>query len=429
MQNYKVDGILYKNQKLNAWLATLQSNKLPNIELKLDRMFQFLELIGNPQQQLPPVIHVAGTNGKGSTIAFIHSILKAYGLQAHRYTSPHLVRFNERIVIANSQVDDAKLLEALEFLQPHFEIFPLTFFEATTALALHLFAKTRADFTLLEVGMGGRFDATNVVKNPHLTIITPISFDHQEFLGDSIAKIAFEKAGIIKPDVPVVVGAQQSAALEVINKRAVELNAPLFRINHEWNYQILANGDLHYQSNNIALTTPPPALLGEHQYHNAALAIASLDCLRLHITPQDIAAGIASAKWNGRLQKLDLTKFGLAQNIYIDGGHNEAGAEAIAAWLANLPRKPHLIMGLKADKKAEDFIKLLSPYATSICFVPITDVAFHSTESLKMLSQKMGVISTTAPNVKAALEQANSSQDILITGSLYLVGEVLRIFE
>jgi dihydrofolate synthase / folylpolyglutamate synthase len=419
--------------KLAQWLATLQSNKLPNIELKLQRMLQFLSEINNPQAKLPPVIHVAGTNGKGSTIAFLHAIIIQSGLTAHRYTSPHLVRFNERIIIKNQQATDSQLLDTLKDLEPYFTSFPLTFFEATTAIALHLFAKERADLTLLEVGMGGRFDATNVIESPQLTVITPISYDHQEFLGDDIAKIAFEKAGIIKPNVTSIIGEQPDEALQVIKARADLLNAPLFCLKYEWDYEITSDKYLHYKSETLEVIAPPPALLGLHQYHNAAVAIACIDCLNklnlhnININTQAISQGISGATWLGRLQKLDLSAHGFKQNIFLDGGHNQAGAEAIATWLQAHPCKPHLIIGLKSDKLAYDFINLLAPFCSSMCFVPVPNVAFHEPDSLKIIANKCGVVAEIAADVPTALQQAPAN-DILIAGSLYLIGEVLRIF-
>jgi dihydrofolate synthase/folylpolyglutamate synthase len=445
---------MHKNKELQQWLERLQNHgALPAIELKLERIQNFLARIGNPHLHLPPLVHIAGTNGKGSTLAFIHAIIEAAGLKAHRYTSPHLVRFNERFIIANEQISDAALLAAFQALEPNLTAHPLTYFEATTALGFWLFAQNKADFTLLEVGMGGRFDATNVVSNPSITAITPISLDHQEFLGETIAKIAFEKAGIIKEGAPCVVGVQHSHARQVIEIRAHELNAPLFRHGVEWNFEILPNKSLHYISESLNIITPPPALLGEHQYQNAALAIACVDMLSQNsdlplplgegrgvgkpspigrglgegFYEKAIQIGIAKATWQGRLQQISLKNHGIDNQIFVDGGHNEAGAESIVSWLQSLLKPPHLIMGLKADKDAHAFISKLAPFCASLHFVPVPDVDCHSPQILQQMAVSMGFTATAHSDILEAANNIPQQQTILITGSLYLVGEALSL--
>ena len=428
---------MHQNKELQNWVERLQNHgALPAIELKLERIQNFLARIGNPHLRLPPVVHIAGTNGKGSTLAFIHSIIEAAGLKAHRYTSPHLVRFNERFIVANEQISDASLLVALDALEPHLKAHPLTYFEATTALGFWLFAQNQADFTLLEVGMGGRFDATNVVLNPAITTITPVSLDHQEFLGDSIAKIAFEKAGIIKENVPCVVGVQHPHAMQVIESRAYELNAPLFRHGVEWNFEILPNKSLHYISKNLNIITPPPALLGEHQYQNAALAIACVDVIskgsgfRVQgLGDEAIKQGISTATWQGRLQQISLKNHGITNQIFVDGGHNEAGAESIASWLQSLLKPSHLIMGLKSDKDARAFIAKLAPFCASIKFVSVPDIACYVPQILQQMAVEMGYVATAHSDILQAANNIPASETILICGSLYLVGEALRFAE
>jgi dihydrofolate synthase / folylpolyglutamate synthase len=232
------------SRTLTTLLAALEQHPFPTVDLKLERVQQFLTRINLELEHLPPVIHVAGTNGKGSVLAFLHAMIEAAGMTAHRYTSPHLVSFHERFILANRQADDAQLVEALEPLMAELEAFPLTFFESATVLAFRLFTMHPADLTLLEVGLGGRLDATNIVPNPLATIIMPIALDHQHFLGDTIAAIAYEKACIIKPGVPCIIGHQPPEALEVIADYAARQHAPLYQLGQQWEYHVAADGSL-----------------------------------------------------------------------------------------------------------------------------------------------------------------------------------------
>ncbi len=429
-------------QQVQQWVERLQHHPtLPAIELKLERTEQFMSLLGNPHLHLPPIIHMAGTNGKGSTLAFLHAIINAANMSAHRYTSPHLVHFNERFIVADMQISDDDLLQTLNDIAPYLTSHSITYFEATTALAFQLFAQNDADFTLLEVGMGGRFDSTNIVQNPAITAIAPISLDHTEFLGDSIAKIAFEKAGIIKTNVPCVVGVQPADAIRVIEARANELHAPLFRHGVEWQLDILPDKSMRYHSQTLHITTNAPSLLGNHQYQNAALAIACVDVLMQNnhnFTPQAIQTGITSATWQGRLQRINL---GVPNEIYVDGGHNAAGAEMLAAWLQerglkerglqeqNMERGLHLIIGLKSDKNAHDFITKLAPFALGLHFVPISNVTCHAPQELVKMANSLGFTATNNTNIMQAVNNIPANEGILICGSLYLVGEALSLIK
>jgi dihydrofolate synthase/folylpolyglutamate synthase len=417
---------------IEEWVVRLQQHPLPTIELKLERMQHFLGLLDNPQTRIPPIVHIAGTNGKGSTLAFLHSILNAAGSSAHRYTSPHLVRFNERFIVRDIQAEDALLLEGLHALAPYIDICPLTYFEATTVLAFHLFAHTHADFTLLEVGMGGRLDATNVIHAPSLTVITPISFDHQEFLGNSIADIAYEKACIMKEGVPCVVGRQTDEALQVIKAYAQSLHVPLMVYGEDFAIDIHSDGTWDYHAGAQHMHLPAPSLQGIHQYDNAAVAVACATQLG-KVDHATIATGITRTHWQGRLQRLDAQAvecaFGISNPLYLDGGHNEAGAKAVAAWLKAQSQPYHVVMGVKADKDAALFIKLIAPYAASLTFIPLRDMPHHSPEILCSIAQQAGWHAHIAAHIAEAVTRiaATDTAPILVTGSLYLVGEVLSL--
>lgn len=423
---------------LNALLHELQNPNLSAIDLSLDRVTNYLQSIGNPQLRLPPVIHVAGTNGKGSTIAYLRAALQAQGLRVHQFTSPHLVRFHERIVIAGKEITDEQLLPLLQSIYNNRNELPLTFFEANTVAAFMAFAQTPADVVLLEVGMGGRFDATNVVPHPALTIITPVSMDHAEFLGDSIAKIAFEKSGIIKAGVPVIVAEQHPDALEVIEKVATERGAPMMRCGVEWNYR-RENNKLHYHSSTLSLYTDAPALVGKHQWGNAATALAALDCLHQadwNISYHAMQLGVSEARWPARLQKLtqgkDISPLPKTLSVWLDGGHNESAAHALAAWIAQREHPVHLVVGMT---KAKDAVAFLSPFvecAASVNVVPIE----HEPMAMPVSILKEAAIKTNGCcEVYASYQEAlralaaihhMQNANVLICGSLYLVGQVLQ---
>ena len=401
------------------------------IDLSLERMERLLVALGHPERALPPVIHIAGTNGKGSTQAMIRAGLEAAGKRVHAYTSPHLARFHERIRLAGTLISEPDLAALLDEVEVANAGAPITFFEVTTAAALLAFARSPADFTLLEVGLGGRLDATNVIDQPALTIITPVSIDHQQFLGETLPEIAGEKAGIIKRGVPVIIGPQQDAALEVIEARAARLGAPVLAYGQHW--QVWEErGRLVFQDETGLLDLPLPNLPGPHQIQNAGAALAALR----HLGMDEIAceAAVTRAKWPARMQRLrqgPLAEAAPEADLWLDGGHNPAAGEMIAATLAGLPRRPtHLICGMLNTKDVTGYLRPLAPHVTQLVAVSIPGEANTlSAEDTAAAASKVGIAASTAPSVAAALA-AITAQDanarVLICGSLYLAGRVLR---
>ena len=401
-----------------------------SIDLVLDRVHRLLDAVGHPETRLPPVVHVAGTNGKGSTLAMIRAGLEGAGDACHAYTSPHLARFHERIRVAGVLISEPALSELLAECEAANGDAPITFFEITTVAALLAFARTPADWTLLEVGLGGRLDATNVVV-PRLTVITPVSMDHEAFLGDTIEKIAGEKAGILKPGVPCVVGPQQEAALEVIEYRAARLGAPLHVHGQHW-HVAEENGSLVFQDETGLMDLPPPRLLGAHQVENAGAAIAAL---RLLGRPEGAAAAMRDAQWPARLQRLSrgplVRRAGTAE-LWLDGGHNPAAGEALAEALTRLPPRPtHLICGMLNTKDAAGFLRPLARRADGLHAVSIpgeanTLSAAQTAEAARRAG--LGAVAEAASPEAAidAIRAAEPEARILICGSLYLAGRVLR---
>ncbi|MCX8133346.1 MAG: bifunctional folylpolyglutamate synthase/dihydrofolate synthase [Roseococcus sp.] len=396
------------------------------IDLSLGRMEALLAKLGHPERALPPVLHVAGTNGKGSTCAFLRGIAEAAGRRAHVYTSPHLVRFHERIRLAGELVSDAALTEALEEVERVNGGAPITVFEITTAVALLLFSRVPADVLILEVGLGGRFDATNVVARPAATAITSISMDHMEFLGDSLAKIAFEKAGIIKPGVPCATGAQRSEALAVIAARAAELGAPLLARGREWEME-----GSRFRDARGAIALPPLGLPGAHQPDNAGIAIAALRAWNPPwLTGEAIARGVAAATWPARLQRLSGRLAPPAPwELWLDGGHNEGAGGALAATLAGwLDRPLHLVVGMKQGKTAAGFLAPLLPLATTL--TAIREPGQHLGMSVEEIIAASGGAARPGPDLATALPRILAGERpgrILVCGSLYLAGEVLKM--
>src|SRR3954464_3002293 len=307
------------------------------IDLSLDRMWRILDALGHPERRVPPVIHVAGTNGKGSTVAFMRAMLEAAGLKAHVYTSPNLVRINERFRLAGKLVDDRMLADALAECERANGDAPITVFEIETAAAFLLFSRHSADVLLLEVGLGGRLDATNVIEQPLATVITPVSYDHAEFLGDTIGQIAAEKAGILKRGVPAIVAAQPREALSVIERQAARLKAPVRIAGEGWTASE-ERGRLVYQDDAGLLDLPAPKLHGRHQFENAGVAIAALRASGMKLPPAAFESGVAKADWPARMQRLPAGRLtALAppgSELWLDGGHNADGGRVIAAALA-----------------------------------------------------------------------------------------------
>lgn len=401
------------------------------IDLTLDRVHRLLAALGHPERQLPPVIHIAGTNGKGSTQAMIRAGLEAGGGRVHAYTSPHLARFHERIRLAGELISEDYLAEILEECETANAGIPITYFEITTGAALLAFARTRADWTLLEVGLGGRLDATNVVDRPRLTVITPVSIDHQQYLGETLPEIAGEKAGILKRGVPCVVGPQEAAALEVIEAKAARLGAPLLVHGQHWTAWE-ERGRLVFQDETGLLDLPLPVLPGPHQIDNAGAALAALR----HLGAGEAAceAAVTKAHWPARMQRLTrgpLVDAAGTCELWLDGGHNPAGGVAVAATLARMARKPtHLVLGMLNTKDIAGYLRPVAAEARTLTAVSIPGEANTlSAEETQAAAASAGIAADTAGSVLAAVTRiaaADPGARILICGSLYLAGGVLR---
>ena len=401
------------------------------IDLTLDRVWRLLDTLDNPQERLPPVIHIAGTNGKGSTLAMIRAGLEGEGHRVHTYTSPHLARFHERIGLAGELISEDHLAETLDRCERANGNEPITYFEITTCAALLAFAETPADYTLLEVGLGGRLDATNVVDRPALTIITPVDMDHQQFLGDTLPQIASEKAGIIKRGVPCIVGRQHDAALQVIEDRAAGLAAPVKALGQHW--QVAEDrGRLTYQDETGLLDLPLPSLPGPHQVENAGAALAGLR--QLGFGEAACEAAMTDSVWPARMQKL--TRGALVERfrgaeIWLDGGHNPAAGAALAATLDGLPERPtHLVCGMLNTKDITGYMAPLARHAECLTAISIPgEAATLPAETTARAATQAGMSATTAPDLDGALQAITADQPearILICGSLYLAGHVLR---
>jgi dihydrofolate synthase/folylpolyglutamate synthase len=425
-----------------ARLSALHPNR---IDLSLDRMHRLLEGLDHPERKLPPVIHVAGTNGKGSTVAYLRAILEAAGLRVHAYTSPFLVRINECFRLGRAGggvlVGDDELRAALEHCERVNAGAPLTFFEAKTAAAFCLFAQHAADVLLLEVGLGGRLDSTNVVDAPIATVIAPISMDHTEFLGDSLAAIAGEKAAIIKRDVPVISAEQAPEALVVIEQQAKRQRAPLYAAGQQWHVGVEC-GRLVYQDDRGLMDLAAPRLFGRHQFDNAGLAIATLRAIEtFKIGHAAFEAGIVNAEWPARMQRLSagaLIEMGpQGSEIWLDGGHNAEGGRVTAAALGDLEERVSrplvVITGMMASKDPTAFLANFGGLTRHIIAVTIPgeDNAMP-TDRLADAARSLGMRVEISAGIEAALRTlARLAYEvpprILITGSLYLAGHVLAL--
>jgi dihydrofolate synthase/folylpolyglutamate synthase len=410
---------MHLNPTIDALLKGFLNPSLPAIDLSLSRMEKLLAALGSPQLRLPPVVHIAGTNGKGSTLAFLRAMAEADGKRVHAYTSPHLVRFNDRIVLAGKEIEDATLLPLLQRVAEAARSISVTFFEATTAAAFLAFTENPADFLLLETGLGGRLDATNMVPNPALTLITPIGLDHMEFLGDSLAQIAAEKAGIMKQNVPCIAAAQVKEVEEVFLKSAESLHVPLMLVGRDWNTERGLKG------------LPDPSLMGAHQRHNAALAVMA--ARQLGLSKQAIARGIAAAHWPGRMQRLThgvlVEAWGTRGDVIVDGAHNAHAAQAMAEWMSAHPQPITLICGMMARKDARAFLTPLAPYVGHLIAVPIEGEDCYAPAALAKLAEASGIRRATVCQSMKEVSSALALEDsgtLLITGSLFLAGELLK---
>lgn len=415
----------------DAILARMMALHPKIIDLTLDRVWRLLAALGNPQNDLPPVIHIAGTNGKGSTQAMLRAGLEAAGKRVHAYTSPHLARFHERIRLAGDLISEDHLTAVLDECYAANGSDPITYFEITTCAAFLAMARTPADFTLLEVGLGGRLDATNVIDAPALTIITPVSMDHEHYLGDTLARIAGEKAGILKRRVPCVVGPQGDEAMAVIEATARRLDAPLIAYGQHW-HAYAERGRLIYQDETGLMDLPLPNLPGQHQIENAGAALAGLR----HLAMGDVAfeAAVTRAEWPARMQRLKtgpLVEAAGGAELWLDGGHNPAAGEALARHLASLPAKPtHLICGMLNTKDIAGYLSPLAAEADSLTAlsIPGESNTLPAAETAAA-ARAAGLAAETADSaldaVRAIVARAPHAR-ILICGSLYLAGGILR---
>ena len=401
------------------------------IDLTLDRVWRLLDRLGNPQNDLPPVIHIAGTNGKGSTLAMVRAGLETAGKTVHAYTSPHLARFHERIRLAGSLISEDHLTAVLDECYAANGGDTITYFEITTCAALLAFARTPADYTLLEVGLGGRLDATNVIEKPALTMITPVSFDHPQFLGTTVAEIAGEKAGILKRGVPCVLSRQPDDAEEEIDAKAAQLGAPLLAEGQHWNAWE-ERGRLIYQDETGLLDLPPPALMGAHQFQNAGAAITALRYLGFG---DDACEGAASnVTWPARMQRLRSGPLIAAHEeaeFWLDGGHNAACGATLSETLGRLPERPtFMVCGLMNTK---DVTGYLSPMVGQIDALHAVSIPGEPNtlpgEDTAAAANSVGIpakIAESTEQAVAAITQATPHARILICGSLYLAGHILK---
>jgi dihydrofolate synthase/folylpolyglutamate synthase len=428
---------------IDATLARLTALHPKLIDLSLDRMWRILERLDHPERKLPPVIHVSGTNGKGSTIAFMRAMLEAAGKSVHVYTSPHLVRFNERFRLGapggGRLVTDAQLDAALNECEEKNAGEPITVFEITTAAGLLLFSRNPADVLLLEVGLGGRLDATNVIARPLASVITPISLDHADYLGDTLSGVAAEKAGIIKRGVPVIAAPQQDEALTIIEQTAERVRAPLSLSGQDWNASE-EHGRLVYQDDDGLLDLPAPRLYGRHQSINAGVAIAALRIAGCKLPASAFETGLIKAEWPARMQRLRQGKLAAVtpadSELWLDGGHNPDGGRAIAAALADLeervPRPLVVIAGMLATKDHANFFRHFSGLAMRLYAIPIPhqEKSLGTAEIVKT-AQEIGIPAEPADGIEDALARIatlslSPAPRILIAGSLYLAGEILK---
>jgi dihydrofolate synthase/folylpolyglutamate synthase len=425
---------------IDAILERLLALHPKRIDLSLDRIRHVLDRLGHPEKSLPPVIHVAGTNGKGSTIAFMRAMLEASGARVHVYTSPNLVRLNERFRLGQPGggvlVSDAELIDVLEACERANGDAPITVFEIETAAAFILFANHPADVLLLEVGLGGRLDATNAVPQPLASVITPISMDHVDFLGDTLEKIAAEKAAIMRRGTPAVIGRQTEGPQAVLIRHGEEVGAELQIAGQEWTAGE-ERGRLVYQDRYGLLDLPGPRLFGRHQIDNAGLAVATLRAAGFRLPTEAYEQGLQKVEWPARMQRLTtgtlVEKAPAGSEVWLDGGHNPDGGRIVAAALGDLeervPRPLVLIVGMLGTKDLDGFLHNFNGLARRLIAVPIASDKGLPPEAIAQAARAVGIPADTAGDLTSALDAVAaldlSPPRILITGSLYLAGEVL----
>ena len=415
----------------DAILARLLELHPKSIDLSLGRMTRLLDALGNPERAMPPVIHVAGTNGKGSVVAYLDAMLRAAGYRVNSYVSPHLVRFAERIRLGGMPIAEDSLRASLAHCEVVNDGAPITFFEITTAAAFHAFERNPSDVLLLEVGLGGRLDATNVIARPALTVITPVSIDHTHYLGETLSLIAAEKAGILKQGVTGVIGRQEAEGEAVIEDVAEQVGAPLARLGREWS---LKRDDSHLlvQDGSGDGRYPLPGLAGGHQVENAALAAVCARTLPgFDVSDASVVQGLQEARWPGRLQRIPWAGLADDWELWVDGGHNEAAARALARVAEGWTHRPlDLVVGMLNTRPPEDYLRPLAPFVRRLAAVAIPDQAASRTAAeIDSAARALGIDSQTDASVGEAVARLSSGAAtpgrILVCGSLYLVGSVL----
>ncbi|MEL6380206.1 MAG: folylpolyglutamate synthase/dihydrofolate synthase family protein [Pseudomonadota bacterium] len=429
--------------RASVLLAALAERRPALIDLGLERMIMALGALGDPHKNLPPTIHVAGTNGKGSTIAYMRAILQAAGKTVHVYTSPHLVRFNERIVLAGKEISNEALIDVITRCDEAVQDQELTYFEAVTCAAFLAFSETPADVLLLEVGLGGRLDATNVIRKPLASVVTPVALDHQQFLGDDVATIAGEKAGIFKSGARAVIGQQSATAMAVLEEQAMKTGAEPFKYGEDW-HVFEEQGRLVFQDDEGLSDLVLPRLTGAHQINNAGLAIAALRAADLCPDDQTVSQGLVNALWPGRMQQLRFGPFvdrleaatGDTADLWLDGGHNPHAARALASVIADLeerlPRPVYLIAGLQKQKDLGGFFEALTGLVACVYSVRSEQDNAAPIKQIEKAARDHGHVVQTAQTASTALEQIlerikadKTIPRVVIAGSLYLAGEIL----
>jgi dihydrofolate synthase / folylpolyglutamate synthase len=424
------------DERIRRILDPLKTQRTHPGKFSLDKMRSLLGRLGNPERRIPPAIHVAGTNGKGSLVAFLRAMCEAAGLRVHMTISPDLVRVNERIYLAGADIETPLMADLLEEVAKAGEGIAPQHFELITAAAFLAFSRVPGDVVLLETGLGGRLDATNMVDRPAAAAITPISFDHMEFLGDTLAKIAAEKAEIIKPGRPAVIGPQPAEAAQVFDAKAASVGAPLFRAGREWRAWKESDERLGYESAKGRRTLPKPGLLGDYQYPNAGTAIAVLEaCPEIPVPESAVATGLGTVRWPARLQRLTRGPLvGLLPpgwELWLDGTHNEGGAEVVAATLRSWPRRPlHIVFSTQKQRQPQVILRPFLGLVDSVHGVAIPDLpSSHDPAAIAAAAAAMGLAATASPSVAAAVAdiaaRGGPPARILVCGSLYLAGSVL----
>jgi len=397
------------------------------IDLSLSRLEYLLKQLGDPHKNLPPTIHIAGTNGKGSTLSFIKNILKNNNYSVHTYTSPHLEKFSERININNKQVNASRLLASLKFVKKINKGRPITFFEITTAAAFVLFSKYKADFLILETGLGGRLDATNIIPKKFLSIITSIGIDHEEFLGNTLRKIATEKLGIIKNTNKVIIAKQNKELENFIFKKLQKMKG-VYYYNKDYKFKKIDKNKFFYQFQNIKRNFSKPSLEGDHQIENASTAITAAIVLKknnYNIKINSLGKSISNTKWPGRIEKIKYKN----KIIIFDGSHNLSGAEKLNQYLKNNNIKPNVIFGMLNNKKAFEFLSIIKKNIDILYPIQIPDEKnVYTQKEIYKVSKKIRIKTMIVSNLSAInrLLINSSNKYILVTGSLYLIGKIRK---